>query len=328
MPTAQHKPLSGTADTAGTISETMPGTMPESMPGIAPDVPPDMVSARESDREPDAASATASASMPDAGGNAAPGAGFDSACGPSQPVAFFLNALAALAFMSRLGPARLLTPQRMARSVLWFPFVGIVLGALALIPYALGLWRSQPALSGLVYVAALAWLTRGLHWDGFMDLADALGSNARGERFWEIMKDSRVGAFAAIALFFLAAAQVLAAGHVLSQADWPVLVLVPLVGRSAAIGLMRCTPPWPGSTLARSVTPGATTPSLLIALAVSLVGAFLLLGALKSIALCCVVLVLVLALRRMASMHGGQNGDVLGASILLGETATLLVAIA
>ena len=87
-----------------------------------------------------------------------------------------------------------------APSLSWAPLVGGVLG---LGTGACGwlLARSLPPLPaawGTCGLYALAgW---ALHLDGWSDLADGFGSGRRGEALREVMKDSRIGGFGALAL--------------------------------------------------------------------------------------------------------------------------------
>ena len=86
--------------------------------------------------------------------------------------------------------------ERIAR---WAPLVGLLLGGLlALFDRGFSL-VGMPILTRSTLVVAL-WvaLTGGLHLDGVMDTADGLGV-LEAERRLEVMKDSRVGAFGAIA---------------------------------------------------------------------------------------------------------------------------------
>ena len=79
------------------------------------------------------------------------------------------------------------------------PIVGAVLGALWVLLGALGL-RLLPGVSSAVF-AALPWLLTGfIHLDGYMDTCDALLSWRPLEQRLRILKDSRTGAFAVIAL--------------------------------------------------------------------------------------------------------------------------------
>jgi len=86
-----------------------------------------------------------------------------------------------------------------------FPGVGVIVGGVAAAVFAL-LQALLPdtAFTPLVAAAfstiATVWVTGGFHEDGLADVADGLGGSYDRERALEIMKDSRVGAFGAMAL--------------------------------------------------------------------------------------------------------------------------------
>ncbi|WP_335869894.1 adenosylcobinamide-GDP ribazoletransferase [Bacillus sp. 2205SS5-2] len=84
-----------------------------------------------------------------------------------------------------------------------YPLTGIILASLLVIV----VWLLQPVLPlwivALLVLSFWIWLTGGLHLDGWMDVADAAGSNAPLERKWEIMKDPHVGSFGILSLLFL-----------------------------------------------------------------------------------------------------------------------------
>ena len=83
----------------------------------------------------------------------------------------------------------------------WFPVVGLVVGLLTaawwLIAEALGFGIVLKA-AGVVLVPLA--VTGGFHLDGYADVTDALASNAEPDRKRAILKDSHIGAFAAIGL--------------------------------------------------------------------------------------------------------------------------------
>ncbi|MFW5734764.1 MAG: adenosylcobinamide-GDP ribazoletransferase, partial [Oceanidesulfovibrio sp.] len=203
---------------------------------------------------------------------------------------------AAFGFMTRLGPARIVPPETFARCLAWFPFVGLALGLLATIPvfalsgFGAGAVDSSRATTGaLLYVGFLAWLTRGLHWDGLSDVADAWGSGARGESFWEIMKDSRCGAFGVLGLVFFAGGQLLLAREALRLGLWGSLILAPIAGRATLVCLA-----WAGRSLSRTglgqIFLAGATPLVAISCALQAAVAGLLLipweGFVLSVALC------------------------------------------
>lgn len=93
------------------------------------------------------------------------------------------------------------TDGRMKYVPLVLPAVGAVIGGLAF-----GIWKllnvvnAGSLLSAVILCVFFIFITGGVHMDGLMDSADAYFSRREKERKLEIMKDSRVGAFAVIAL--------------------------------------------------------------------------------------------------------------------------------
>lgn len=83
----------------------------------------------------------------------------------------------------------------------FFPLIGVVLGGLLIGWYVLcekigiGLM-----LFGSVAVALPIWVTGGIHMDGFCDVHDAKACMGDRDKLFEVMKDSRIGAFGALHL--------------------------------------------------------------------------------------------------------------------------------
>ena len=87
-----------------------------------------------------------------------------------------------------------------SRSVLYFPIIGLVLGAVLIgLAFLFHYVFPAPAVAAVVVVGMVV-LTGGLHMDGFMDTLDGVLSGRPRERKLEIMKDSRVGAFGVLGL--------------------------------------------------------------------------------------------------------------------------------
>lgn len=97
------------------------------------------------------------------------------------------------------------SPAMLRASAAHFPGVGWVVGLPTALLFA-GVWWLLPAQAAAPWVAALlstvfsVLLTGAFHEDGLADLADGLGGSADRARALEIMKDSRIGSFGAIAL--------------------------------------------------------------------------------------------------------------------------------
>jgi adenosylcobinamide-GDP ribazoletransferase len=139
--------------------------------------------------------------------------------------------LAALQFLTITPPLirRLLTPEEMGRSVGFFPLVGLMLGALlfGLDEAARLLW--PPEIRTALVLLAWVLVTGALHIDGFLDTCDGLfGGNTPEDRL-RIMKDERVGAFAAVGGVFLLLIKYLALAAV--QDRLGAFLLAPMLGR-------------------------------------------------------------------------------------------------
>ena len=249
------------------------------------------------------------------------------------------NFQAALAFLSRLAPS----PEPyvpLADALPFFAPVGLVLGALASAA-SLGLcwlWGN-----GLVSCLAAAWLwltalalaTRAMHWDALADVADAAGSMARGERFWQIMKDSRVGAFAVLAIVAVWLGQWLCAAAHVERGGWLWLVLAPAWARGACLSLAGKASGAAASSLGQLVCAGVCRQvcGLGIAYWHRVFGVFALLALMPLAGLCLWQVVALLAaqallhhwLGSMARREGGLSGDFLGADIELSQLLWLLL---
>lgn len=110
--------------------------------------------------------------------------------------------LTALQYFTRLRmPASVGHGQAQLEGVTrYFPAVGWVVGVVA----AAVLWLASlllPApLPVILSTVASIWLTGAFHEDGLADTFDGLGGSAARERALEIMRDSRVGTYGALAL--------------------------------------------------------------------------------------------------------------------------------
>jgi len=126
-------------------------------------------------------------------------------------MAFVRNYLLAIQFFTRIPVTGRLaawvgySPQMLRDSAAHFPGVGWLVGLLVAALSAallLGLPAGvfSPLIVATVGTAFSILLTGAFHEDGLADVADGLGGSYQRARALEIMKDSRVGAFGAIAI--------------------------------------------------------------------------------------------------------------------------------
>ena len=105
------------------------------------------------------------------------------------------------------------SPAMLRASAAHFPGVGWIVGALTA-AVLWGLLLLLPPVPAAPWVAAIAstvfgvLLTGAFHEDGLADLADGLGGSMDRERALNIMKDSRIGSYGAVALVLAVLAKV------------------------------------------------------------------------------------------------------------------------
>jgi adenosylcobinamide-GDP ribazoletransferase len=209
-----------------------------------------------------------------------------------------------------------------------WPLVGLVTGGTALAVAALGLWLGLAAgVVAVLVIAVQATLTGALHEDGLTDCADGFwGGHDRARRL-EIMKDSRIGSYGAVALMLALLARWSAVAALLGAGAWG-LALAAMVMSRAAMGLvMAGLPNARGEGLsARHSQPGWAAAWAGMGLAFGLGLAFAG-GAALGLVIAVGLVAAGVALVARAKI-GGQTGDVLGATQVLAEVAALAVATA
>ncbi len=89
------------------------------------------------------------------------------------------------------------------RAMRYFPAVGLVVGLLAGLVFAVTSFFWPKSLAVLAAMAATILITGALHEDGWCDMADGLGGGKDKEGILAIMHDSTIGSFGAVALAML-----------------------------------------------------------------------------------------------------------------------------
>jgi adenosylcobinamide-GDP ribazoletransferase len=234
----------------------------------------------------------------------------------------------ALTFLTRIplpAPKVEISSEEFTHSYRYYPLVGLLIGGLLYL-LAKGLFLVFPPLViGAVLLCAELVLTGGLHIDGFMDSMDGLLSARDPQRSLEIMKDSRVGAHASMALvgLLLLKFSLLAS---LSPSKLAILILMPTLSRWVfQIGVI-------GFPYARAQGLGkgiheATNwiPFLISGMCVCLLS-FLLIGWSGLVTFAITAIAMTLFARHVSSLLGGLTGDLYGALIELSEVLCLFIA--
>ena len=118
----------------------------------------------------------------------------------------------------------------MAHSLMFFPFVGVIIGCLILLSNSFNLFCFLPLfVRTIITVLIPIIVTGGFHLDGYMDTQDALRSYQSREKKIEILKDPHIGAFAVIGLGTQIMIMIASAGLILDGMDNRILIIFSLV---------------------------------------------------------------------------------------------------
>lgn len=233
---------------------------------------------------------------------------------------------AAFQFLTRLPLLRLAhRPSALSRSAKFFPLVGLAIGAAAAMLHRLLVPHLPLDIVALLIVLFSVLATGGLHEDGLGDAADAFGGGWNREQVLEILKDSRVGSYGAVAIVFSLAARALLlaslpgkifAGYVIAAHVLCRWTILPLGYFLQAARRQESQ----GARLARQISGTSVLVGTLFAFGVA---AYLLRAeALEPIT--SVLVVMLLSGLYYQHRLGGITGDCFGASVQLAEIAVYL----
>jgi len=207
------------------------------------------------------------------------------------------------------------------RAAVWYPFVGLVIGAFTLLAWKGTALIFPPWVAAVMTLLVWVVLTGGLHLDGLADCCDGLLASTSVERRLEIMKDPRIGAFGVTGLILILLVKAAALASLTPVSSFSILLaaslarfcilpaaLVPLarpsgMGADFALGFRRSFILW-----------GAVIP-LVIAFLLGIRGVVAILVGLGTLSL-----ILLFARSRI----GGVTGDVFGMTVEIVEAVVLL----
>ncbi|MGI4745680.1 MAG: adenosylcobinamide-GDP ribazoletransferase [Janthinobacterium lividum] len=219
-------------------------------------------------------------------------------------------------------------PYRPGRAVWTYPLAGLLIGAVEAATLIAARQLGLPPLVGAGWTLVVAMLlTGGLHEDGLADTADGFGGGRTRERTLEIMRDSRIGSYGALALMLSLVIRVSALAVIPAGRAFVVLLVIGALSRGSMLAGLALLKPARTDGLSRGL--GPISPIALVLGGIIAVASSLILTpfhALAAIAASAIVAVIVSASARRRI--GGHTGDVLGTMSVAVECVLLTLAAA
>jgi len=202
-----------------------------------------------------------------------------------------------------------------SESAIFFPLVGALIGASAGVVLLTG--------NALLVIAWLLVVTGCIHEDGLADVADAFRAGRSRERILAILKDRRIGTYGCLALVMSVLIRWQALAQMRANPAYGMIAAVAL-SRSALVALAAVAPA-AGDGLGREFVNGMRRNTVLAAIAQAFAIAFLTGWQCATVMVLSSAAIVLLARAYFVRRLGGVNGDCLGATCQIVETANLLI---
>ena len=236
--------------------------------------------------------------------------------------------LIAVQFMTRLPVSRGVkySPDALANSAIFFPAIGLLIGAGGAVLYSLLSPRTSRDVAVVLILVYLVTITGALHEDALGDAADGFGGGREKDRVLAIMRDSRIGSFGTLAITLSLLARFVFLTNLAPGKFVGFLIAGQVLGRWTALPLAFFMPSardeaGQGKLIAHKITAISFALGTLLALVIVAI-------ALRSAAVPASLIALLVAAisgfyyrRRI----GGITGDCLGATNQLTEIAVYLI---
>jgi adenosylcobinamide-GDP ribazoletransferase len=238
--------------------------------------------------------------------------------------------LGALMFMTRLpvGKGYVFRSQDLPRSAVYFPIVGVMIGLLGGLVLLCAEPFFPPVIAVLLCMGTTVLVTGALHEDGLADAMDGLLGGQEPRQRLEIMRDSRLGSYGAVALWFSLTAKAFVLTSLLEEGVLKAvtaLIVAQGLGRAATVVLL-FSHPYVRSDQSKASPFGnaVTLKEALLALIFPVLLSFVLLGNKSVLILIAAAAGTWAAGRYFQKKIGGITGDCLGAASQLIELVCYL----
>ena len=219
----------------------------------------------------------------------------------------------------------------LAKSMVYFPFVGFLIGFILVHTDRGFLWLLPDTISNIFLLIISVVITRAIHIDGLADTLDGLMGGSDRESRLRIMKDSRLGTAGALGIFFLYLMKYFSLNSLFNDHKAAALLTAPVFGRWSQMLMMFKAnygrEEGMGKAFVGHLRSGGLAAASIICLGLS---AWVIIDDARTVFLalgipCAIALFTLLWRWYMVRKLGGITGDAVGAVSELSETLTLLL---
>lgn len=213
-----------------------------------------------------------------------------------------------------------------AKSLAYFPFVGLILGVfLACANNLMVILSFDEFVLNVIVVVLLVILTAGLHLDGLADTFDALLSGKPKDKMLEIMRDSRIGVMGVLGLICIILLKISLIYSISASLKASALILMCVISRWCMVFIISLFPYARQEGKAKIFMQGMTIKIFALSSISALTFMYLIWGVKSLLLLGVAALCAYLIAKSISKKIGGITGDNIGAINELAEVIVLLV---
>jgi len=221
--------------------------------------------------------------------------------------------LVALQFLTVIPLRRDVTQRELSRSLVYFPIVGLAIGAALFgLDHLFNLFLPV-ALGSALLIVALVLLTGANHLDGFMDTCDGLVAGRSPLERLAIMRDRRVGSFGVVGACCLILVKYVSLLFLPGACRVAALLLMPTLGRWAMVYAIFAYPSARSEGLGQSFKEQAHWWELAIATLIAIALSVALMELFGLALLTALWLIIAIMATYLRKKLGGLTGDTYGA---------------
>ncbi|MDH4162518.1 MAG: adenosylcobinamide-GDP ribazoletransferase [Nitrospirota bacterium] len=245
----------------------------------------------------------------------------------------FRNFITALQFLTVITVRKdhETTENDLARSMVYFPFIGFLIGLILVQADKALLWLFPDTIGNIFLLLASVMLTRALHVDGLADSVDGIMGGHDHESRLAIMRDSRIGTAGVLAIIFIFLIKYACLNNLFTEYKTAALLTAPAFSRWAQMLMMYKSDYGRDEGMGKAFVGHVRSGGLVAASVVSLgISAFVIINEPRTIVLAIGIPVAVVCFTLLwrwfvTRKVGGVTGDSIGAVSEMTEALTLLL---